>query len=298
MPVPKNKMKKSTIIRLIYGILLVGAYGLGLLTYRNNLPPLSFYRNANTTPLNIFTNVQSRTPVACPIAGERTMVILALGQSNSANRSAPSEPDYESIPTVVNFYEGKCYKIKGPILGATTDGNVPPHGNAVWPMVGEEIIRIGRADTVVIAPFAVGGTSIKQWTDDPIFTSTLAQRLIALKAANLIPTYITWFQGENDSQAKTSQSEYTKSFHRLLELIRQQDVRAPVFVSQTTMCADMVESPELRQAQSQLVDAKLNIRRGPDTDALGLAFRFDGCHFTYAGRQALAKAWATSITAP
>lgn len=295
-----SKRKLVAVFTLM--MMLLGAYGLGMLTYRNNLPPLNVFRNIistsiqRTSTLDLFIDTKRKVEVDCPVAGERTMVILALGQSNAANRSNSHEPPYTSMPEVVNFYNGKCYRISGPLLGGTTNGNPEQNGNPVWPMVGEQLIGEKKADRVVIALFAVGGTAIKRWVEEPEFLTTLEQTLISLNQAQLKPTHIVWFQGENDSAEHTKASDYKAYFGRLVAFIRAHQVAAPIFPSITTMCAENPINPELRLAQQQLANETPGISPGPDTDQLGFAYRFDGCHFSFEGRQALAKAWAKSLS--
>jgi hypothetical protein len=43
------------------------------------------------------------------------------------------------------------------------------------------------------------------------------------------------------------------------------------------------------------VNERTGIFAGPDTDLLGYAYRYDGCHFSTEGLEAYADAWLTAI---
>jgi hypothetical protein len=44
-----------------------------------------------------------------------------------------------------------------------------------------------------------------------------------------------------------------------------------------------------------IIDGR-NVKHGPDTDALGPDFRFDGCHFSRRGADLVATLWFNALT--
>jgi hypothetical protein len=84
--------------------------------------------------------------------------------------------------------------------------------------------------------------------------------------------------------------------------LRAAGIEAPFYLSQSTKCDydKPANIAAIRNAQLQAVDAALNIRRGPDTDAIGNdgRDRNDGCHMNAVGTLANAALWAAFIQTP
>lgn len=83
----------------------------------------------------------------------------------------------------------------------------------------------------------------------------------------------------------------------MLAPIRRLGVDAPIYVARATRCAKAGPSAEIRGAQGGLVDPPSRILAGPDTDALGLAERYDGCHFSSEGLDRAAALWLEALRA-
>ena len=272
-------------------LLLLSAYGFGLATYRNNWPPLSTWRGlrGQTRTYAYFADVTGKTVTPCPGSQARTAVILALGQSNASNTSnggAP-EPHVRAGPAVVNFFDGACYVAEDPLLGS--DGG----GNSVWTLVAGHLITERAFDKVVIAPFTMSATTIRDWTEKQYFQRRLDRVVADLTRTGLAPTSVVWFQGEADNLAHTTGEAYAMQFEAFSRSLRARGVSAPVYVSLTTLCQHPPDAG-LRAAQQRLLSLD-GIRSGPDTDALGYGYRWDGCHFTPEGRVAVARMWADAL---
>ncbi len=269
--------------------LLLSAYMLGLATYRNSWPPVSTWRRLKGPPAlsySYFADVTGKTATPCPASQARTAVILALGQSNASNASA-GEAHVRADAAVVNFFDRTCYVAEDPLLGS--DGG----GNSVWTLVANRLIAERVFDNVVIAPFTMSATSIRDWTEKEYFQQRLDRVITDLSTSHLAPTIVIWFQGEADNLAHTSGDVYVMRFESFYRALRARGVSAPMYVSVTTLCQNPPD-PGLRAAQQKLLSLD-GIRPGPDTDALGYAYRWDGCHFTLEGRAALARMWADAL---
>jgi hypothetical protein len=60
-----------------------------------------------------------RLPVACPAAGERTMIALVFGQSQAAN---VVREQFVGGGHVFNYFRGRCCAATDPLLGTGGDG--------------------------------------------------------------------------------------------------------------------------------------------------------------------------------
>jgi hypothetical protein len=227
-----------------------------------------------------------------PISAE-TAVIVVYGQSNAGNFGTRRASAHAAVD---NFdpATGKCFAATDPLLGA--DGT----GGHFGTLLGDILIDAGRYRRVVIATSAVSGATVEElntkhaWRIDDLVAK--------LKAAGLKPTHVLYEQGEADARRPTSTALYVTTLHALVQRIRAAGVDAPFYLSQTTTCgydkADNIAA--IRAAQLAALDDKLDIRRGPDTDAIGYEGRnlLDGCHMSAVGTLANAALWAAFIDAP
>lgn len=274
--------------RFVGVALLLSGYVLGLATYRNSWPPISTLRRLKgPQPPSYFADLTGKTATPCPASQARTAVILALGQSNASNRRVNGEAHVRAESTALNFFDGKCYLGEDPLLGSDGDGN------SVWTLVANRLIAEHAFDTVVIAPFTIEATSIRDWAEKEYFQRRLDRVVTDLANSRLAPTLIVWFQGETDNLAQTTGDAYVMRFESFYRSIRARGLSAPMYVSVTTLCQNP-PNPGLRAAQQKLLSLD-GIRPGPDTDTLGYGYRWDGCHFTPEGRAAVARMWADAL---
>jgi hypothetical protein len=194
------------------------------------------------------------------LAAQRVMVVLVLGQSNAANYG---ERRQQAQPGVYNFYDGSLYQAQDPLLGATGDGG------SIWTRFGDQVLAQGGYDAVVLVPFAVGGSSVAQWTVGGKLHDDLLHVLAEVDQAGLAITHIVWQQGEADARKATRTTEYLQQFNALVASIRAQGVTAPVYVARASRCREHRSDPAIRRAQ-QLIGARTpGVVAGPDLDQLG-----------------------------
>jgi hypothetical protein len=230
-----------------------------------------------------------RQPVACnTLRGPGTMVVLAFGQSNSANFGRPR---YQPDGAVFSFYQGHCYRAEDPMPGAGGSGG------SVWTRLGERIIGQSLARTVIFATIGFGGSQIARWSTGGDLHTRLLDTTAALKTAGLAPTHLFWHQGEADGARGTNAATYQNAFLDMLDSLRRHGVNAPIYVAVATYCHGQ-GSTELQQAQRGLVNPAAQIYPGPDTDALTtVRLRYDDCHFSEVGLSEHAEAWLRSLRA-
>ena len=228
-------------------------------------------------------NTADRKEVDCKKAiwHKNAAILLTLGQSNISNTI---DGRFEPGPNVINFslYDGKCYLAHDPLLGATNSG-----GN-VATRLASKLVNSGAYQVVIVAPIAVGGTFVENWSVGGFLNRRIVVSIKRLHDAGLEPTHVLWHQGE--ANAKTPAHEYRAAFFSVFSTIRRNGVFAPIYVAQTSICGS-APAESIRQIQRSLVDPSKNILAGPDTDQLGPEYRHDGCHFNAAGGERHAELW-------
>lgn len=217
----------------------------------------------------------------------RIMVVLAFGQSNAANSGLVRK---ESGHRVFSFANGRCYRARDPLPGATG------RGGSIWTRFGDIAIGKGLADAVLIVPIAVGATMARDWSPGGRVHHRLVEGLRGPLATGFEFTHLLWMQGEHDAINKTPRKAYFNEMTRMIVAIRSGGIKAPIFVSQTTMCGS-ASSEAVRRAQRQIAEERKDVFPGPDTDAIGRKYRFDGCHLSEEGLEEAARAWIKAISA-
>ena len=165
----------------------------------------------------------------------------------------------------------------------------------MWTRLGDQLIERDIYDKVVLIPFAWGGSEIASWRPGGGLHPELIKRIRNAISNGLSFTHLLWHQGENDAGQKTSKEAYQQAFRAMLDAIRAEGVMAPVYVSVASRCRASRPNPAVQNAQMELIDQSLGIYQGPNTDVLGLEFRFDGCHFTNEGLDEASKLWVDAI---
>jgi hypothetical protein len=269
---------------LSFGILLQKYYGVG----RVVRPILNTVYQGNAV-VDRSPGAESRIAVPFEViqSKNRVMVALVFGQAGAANSG---ETPHTARRDVYNFYKGKLYRAQDPLLGATGDGG------SVWTRLGDKLIERQSYDAVVFVPVAVGGSTIARWQPDGDLHRSILDVIDDVKDHGLTITHMLWHQGESDAISQTSTTAYKSMFLAMLSSIRRQGVDAPILVSIATRCRKNRGDLEIRQAQKELAaDAPAGIFPGPDTDELGLRFRWDGCHFSDEGLERTAQMWINAL---
>lgn len=237
-----------------------------------------------------YSDVNDRTAVDCSRytqENRRIMVLLALGQSNSANHG---ETLFAPANGVDNFStnHGGCYAAKDPLLGATGDGGSP------WTRLGEGLINEGSYDRVLIVSIGVGGSKIQRWQPGGDLNPRIARTAKSLNAAGIKVTHIAWHQGESNS--KDDAEEYVAAFGKVYKSLRDVGFDAPIFPAIATICFDR-GSDDIRAAQALLPKRFPGVFLGANTDTLDrFIFRHDLCHLSALGLSKHAELWQQIFT--
>jgi hypothetical protein len=236
-----------------------------------------------------YADTSERTVVPCTDGGpSRPLVIVTLGQSNAANHGQGLYVPKHRVDNF-NLYDGKCYKAVEPLLGPSGQG-----GNFAT-RLGDMLIERRLADRVVLAPIAMGGTSVEQWAHEGVFNRRITASIRRLYDAGLTPDYILWHQGEGNAGASdVGGRQYRKNLLEVVASFRAYSVNAPFFVALVTRCGEgpKPNAVNVREGQRTAVVGQLGIFVGPDTDLIGSEHRFDACHMSESGLALHASAWA------
>ncbi len=220
----------------------------------------------------------------CPEQRPGTAVILIAGQSNAANSGAKRYttryPD-----RVLNFVAGRCFVAASPLLGSNG------FAGEYWTRLGDQLIESGAFDKVILAPLAVGGSSVAQWAAGGALNDTMKPLVTDLVLRYRV-THVLWHQGESDFVLGTDADAYRRDFLSFAATLSVLGVEAPIYVSKATRCLPGWKVPNpIRTAQQELVDS--GFKRGVDTDILlDAQDRYDDCHFAESGQMKAASAWA------
>ena len=241
----------------------------------------------NFDGIRSFDDTSAKQEVDCKsIDLKDTMVILAFGQSNSANHG---QTLYKPKHNVFNFYKGKCFIADDPLLGATgVQGSV-------WSRLGDLIIEEGIYKNVLVASIGVSASPVSRWKQDGDLFARLVRTSNNLDSGSIEITHLMWHQGEQDSSMGTPKEKYKSSFLDMLAGIRKLGITAPMYLSIATRCGGQANR-EIQQAQFELIDNHADIYTGANTDQLSeMDDRYDHCHFSNAGMKKFANLLLTKI---
>ena len=228
-----------------------------------------------------------KTETPCPPPTARTAVILAIGQSNIANhasiRVATRHPK-----TVLNYFDGKCYVAGSPLLGASSDGG------EFLTLLADRLIDDAVYRSVIIVPAGIGGTPIVLWQRNGQLNDMLLRTVEGLPPGYQV-TQVLWQQGESDFLLATPPADYVASFRSLVEVLAENGVDAPLYISISTKCGPWTANNPIAVAQRSLIDGR-RVFLGVDSDGLlGTKDRFDDCHLSESGQRKTAAAYAEAI---
>ncbi len=218
------------------------------------------------------------------------MVALIFGESNAGNQG---ESVKGADRHVYNFYKGTLYRAEDPLLGG---GRETSDFGSVWTRLSNMLIEQRLYEQVILVPMAVKESPIAWWTPGGALHWELLERIQEVQKKGFTFTHLLWHQGESDARRSTSPADYKRMFQNMLGSIRQQGISAPIFVSVATLCYSNKVSSRIQHAQEELVNSEERILPGPNMDSLGLAYRYDGCHFSNEGLDASARLWFEALT--
>jgi hypothetical protein len=263
--------------------------------------PAPVARGITTDSLKRVTGSADKREVLCPKQDKRTAVLLIIGQSNAANFASRA---YRSrhADAIVNFFDGRCYVARSPLLGA--DG---PWGE-YWTEVANRLVSLRAYDRVILIASAISSSSINEWRENPtgdddsprpspVFISrplnAMLMAVISDVQRRYVVTHVLWHQGESDTDMPAV--DYRRGFLSLLSSLRSHGVLAPIFVSVTSTRRG--ENPPVVEAQRQLPDQKLGIFAGVDTDALVEPDeRNETGHFGPKAEEKVIQAWISILS--
>lgn len=227
--------------------------------------------------------------VPCPKQTPRTAVILIAGQSNAANAAAQRH-ETRHPDRVLNFVSGGCYIAASPLLGSNGFAGEP------WTLMADDLIDARAFDRVILAPVAVGGSTVAQWAKGGALNASMIP-LIQDLVTHYRVTHVLWHQGESDFALKTDPARYKQEFLSFADTLRANAVDAKIFVSTATRCLPgWFEPNPIQAAQRELAASGPHFEAGVDTDKLLLVEdRYDDCHMADSGEVKTASAWAALL---
>ena len=227
-------------------------------------------------------NVSRYLSVPCP--DNDAVVVVTGGQSNAAN-------DYESAPPADHnaqtfmFYDGKCYKLQSPVLGASGEAD------SLWPSLGDKLnIEVGRP--VVFINGAVGGTQIGDWLDDRSrYLERLAHQILLARKLGFKPNFVLWIQGETDAAVQLDPTTYAREQEALITKLDSwgaTNSNTKWVIYRSTHCTNRPNNgPAIELSLSKLASKDDRIVLGPEVTGYEDSFRRDGCHLNTRGRDRL-----------
>jgi hypothetical protein len=282
------------------------AYVLGAYSYSRDWFPISILRtvkqsvtstNSEQVPKAEFdeygrlSQFEGKTETNCPAWTATTAVILAFGQSNSAN-AADTRFHYSNDHRILNFYGGRCYFAASPLLGATHTG-----GEFLTTM-SNILLETNQYSQVIIVAAGVGNSAINSWQAGGDLNSMLNGVIKDIRGQYPV-THLVWHQGESDHYRKTETWRYVDRFESMLESIRDLGVDAPIFIALASKCGRQPVdiSSAVRIAQAKLVEKHPDVHLAIDSDlALSVSDRAeDDCHLSATGIEKMAAAYAAAI---
>lgn len=260
------------IISFILGVLFQRYIGVNQLLISLNIRTLEYSDDSTRT---LISSIQPSP-----------LVILIAGQSNVAN-TLPTLSN--ESPNVYNFYHGKLYLAKDPLLGATGKQG------SLWIRMAEIVIAQSHYDSVVLINVARGNSSINDWIDTGKFSKLIEHTYASASELNLAPDVILWGHGERDAIDSMQGEQYNQKLRQLMHNISLFHHNKPIIISITSKCYLTPNNNGIRTAQYKLVKDIDAIRSGPDTDRLGSQYRYDNCHFNNEGSDILVTDWTNSL---
>ena len=228
-----------------------------------------------------------KTETPCLPATARTAVILAIGQSNIANHAAVRVATRHP-KTVLSYFDGKCHVAGSPMLGASGDGG------EFLTLLADRLIDDDVYRSVIIVPSGIGGTPIALWRRNGQLNDMLLRTLKGLPPGYKV-TQVLWQQGESDFLLATPPADYVASFRSLVDVLAENGVDAPLYISISTKCGPWTANNPIAVAQRSLIDGR-RVFLGIDSDGLlGAKDRYDDCHLSESGQRKTAAAYAEAI---
>ena len=221
------------------------------------------------------------------VAPAGTLVVLALRQSNAANRGTLEA----GSPKLALLTAAGCTWATDPLPGATGQGG------AVWSRLPAALDARPGLPPVLMSVLAVDATSVAGWTrpESPL-RARLQQHLDQMARWGYPPGLVLWYQGEADAQLNTLGPQYRLGLQALAGAL-QTAAGSPrkILLAHATVCRSEA-SAALSGAINRLVVNDPRFGQRPDLDlGLGQDQRYDGCHLSNTGLERAAPLWADAV---
>lgn len=247
--------------------------------------PLSLYLELAGLKSRVFTNTAHKVVINPPDSG---LTVLALGQSNAGNTGIGYQRK-ENI-NVLNYWNGNWYIATSPLLGA--EGK----GSNIWPYLADQLIEEHNTiHNVTIVNYSIGATSIAFWNQASTRLK-LNQLRKELAQQNITPHYILWVQGEEDNRLGTDAQEFAKNYESLIQHLHSHWPKSHIYSAISTRCQANQPSQKIKNIIEDVSNKYSFTFVGPNTDLLGPAYRFDGCHFNEDGTRMAVELWKQKLT--
>lgn len=216
-----------------------------------------------------------------------TLAFVIFGQSNAANHG---ETRLLAPTDTFDFYDNRCFEGHDPQFSATSNGGSP------WPAFAQVLRESGETRPILWTNVAVGNTRADEWVSNTPNAERFRAETEALQSKGYRIAAFLFFQGESDRE--TTREAYLAALSDIANMTATLSPDTPLILSNSSICG--VETGPVNTlitVRAALAARHTHIHVGPDTDALGQAYRYDGCHFNKEGLQALGLAWAKSVQA-
>lgn len=225
------------------------------------------------------------------IPGEKTGVLVCVGQSNIANViDANYTISNPSKVSNLNVVDGGVYAASDPMLGCSS------FGGSWLGRLADKLINTGTFDRVILVPIARGGSVVADWATGPLALN-LKTAVARCQAQGYTISGFLWQQGENDTQAGTGQSAYYNALMAVIANSRAAGSNAPWFVGKSTYIYGSI-STAIQAACDAAVNG-VDVFAGANCDTLNSTYRqADNLHFNAStGADAVATRWQTAVSA-
>ena len=215
-----------------------------------------------------YAYTKNKIVVECP---KNSIVILVSGQSNASN-FLRSKKRYNNKH--LNYFNGKCYKLSNPVLGA--EGEM----SSLIPALAS---KLDKSKKIIFFTSGRGGMPMSHANHkNMVFINYNKNGLEELEKNNNILKFFIWIQGESDLG---NSDNYVKNFEEMFENITknlEHRKKINLIITQTSRCHDKQDSL-LREKQKLISINRNKSIKVINTDKLGNEFRYDKCHFNQKG---------------
>lgn len=233
------------------------------------------------------SGMTARSPVINPAI--RNVVLIVAGQSLRAN-TLPTLfiPTNAAAVDNLNICDGALYPISTYLLSSSLgQPDYTQFPGNISARIADRLIANNKADRVILAPIAVGASTMAMWGDGGVLAGRLCLTMRRLAALGITPATpgvtfaVEWGIGESDSQLGTSAPAFTASFNNTMAQLASCGFAGRVFLSRETWAAG-VTNATIQGAQTALVN-NTTVWASGNLDTLDNSFRPDGTHLNDLG---------------